>query len=157
MPNAIPGKPYDIVCKEHSLPEFPDMLFGVSNDNGLMYFNASAYLKSHGQDLKLADFLNAYQPLIQALQETYFLKDDEVCRINKDGDFIIEVDFIYLFICFTDHQFTGYINERMNDLFSTGIAVSDSYLFESAKNRLTADVIAKMLPSDEKESGQGAK
>ena len=79
-----------------------------------------------------------------------------MCRINKDGDFVIEVDFIYLFICFTDHQFTGYINERMNDLFSTGIAVSDSYLFESAKNRLTADVIAKMLP-DEKESGQGAK
>ncbi len=156
MLNAIPGKPYDIVCKEHSLPEFPDMLFGVSNDNGLMYFNASAYLKSHGQDLKLADFLNAYQPLIHALQETYSLKDDEVCRINKDGDFVIEVDFIYLFICFTDHQFTGYINERMNDLFSTGIAVSDSYLFESAKNRLTADVIAKMLP-DEKESGQGAK
>jgi len=150
MPNAIPGKPYDIVCKEHSLPEFPDMLFGVSNDNGLMYFNASAYLKSKGQDLKLADFLNSYQPLIKALQESYSLRDDEVCRINGDGDFVIEVDFVYLFICFIDHNFAGYINERMNDLFSTGVAVSDSFVFQSAKSRLTADVIARML-QDEKE------
>jgi len=145
MPNAIPGKPYDIVCKEHSLPEFPDMLFGVSNDNGLMYFNASAYLKSKGQDLKLADFLNSYQPLIKALQESYSLRDDEVCRINGDGDFVIEVDFVYLFICFIDHNFAGYINERMN-----GVAVSDSFVFQSAKSRLTADVIARML-QDEKE------
>lgn len=153
MPNAIPGKPFDIVCKEHSLPEFPDMLFGVSNDNGLMYFNASAYLKS--RDLKLADFLNSYQPLVKALQETYSLRDDEVCRINQDGDFVIEVDFIYLFICFCDHQFLGYINERMNDLFMTGVAVSDSYLFEAARSRFTADVIAKMLP-DERDKAKDA-
>lgn len=156
MPNAIPGKPYDIVCKEHSLPEFPDMLFGVSNDNGLMYFNASAYLKSKGQDLKLADFLNSYQPLIKDLQECYSLRDDEVCRINKEGDFVIEVDFIYLFICFIDHNFAGYINERMNDLFMSGVAVSDSYLFEAARSRFTADVIAKMLPQDEKGNGKQA-
>lgn len=156
MPNAIPGKPYDIKCTEHSLPEFPDMLFGVSNDNGLMYFNASAYLKSHGQDLKLADFLNTYRPFIQALQETYSLRDDEVCRLNRDGDFTIEVDFVYLFICFTDHQFMGYINERMNDLFSTGVAVSDSYLFDAARSRFNADVIERMMP-DEKETDQGAK
>ena len=150
MPKAIPGKPYDIKCTEHSLPEFPDLLFGVANDNGLMYFNASAYLKSKGQDLKLADFLNSYQPLVKALQECYSLRDDEVCRINKEGDFVIEVDFIYLFICFIDHNFAGYINERMDDLFTTGVAVSDSYLFDTARSRFTADVIAKMLPPDEK-------
>lgn len=148
MFNKIPGKPYDIVCKEQGLPEFPGLLFGVSNDNGLMYFNASAYLRSKGNDLKLPDFLNSYQPLIAALQETYSIKDDEVCRINNDGDFVIEVDFVYLFICYTDHRFTGYINERMNDLFAAGIAISDSYLFESAKSRLSADVIAKMIQDE---------
>ena len=46
MQNFVSGKAYDIVCQERSLPEFPEMLFGVSNDNGLMYFNASAYLVS---------------------------------------------------------------------------------------------------------------
>lgn len=144
MTNFISGKAQDIICKEHSLPEFPDMLFGTSNENGLVYFNASAYLKSKGHDLKLTDFLNAYLAPIRALQESYSCKDEEVCVLNKEGDFLIEVDFIYLFICFTDHQFMGYINERLNDLFSTGVTVSDSYLFESCKNRFTSDVIASM-------------
>lgn len=149
MLNDIPGKPYDIVCKESSLPEFPGLLFGIANDNGLMYFNASAYLRSIGNDLlKLPDFIRLYEPLIKAVQETYSIKDDEVCRINTDGDFVIEVDFIYLFICFTDHRFTGYINERLNDLFSTGVAISDSYLFESAKSRFSDDVIAKMFADE---------
>lgn len=144
MQNFVSGKAYDIVCQERSLPEFPEMLFGVSNDNGLMYFNASAYLKSKRQDLKLTDFFDHYKAPVEALQEAYSFKDDEVCRINRAGDFLIEVEFIYLFICFTDHQFMGYINERMNDLFTTGFTVSDTYLFESCKNRFTSDVIESM-------------
>jgi hypothetical protein len=144
LQNFISGKVYNIVCKEHSLPEFPEMLFGVSNDNGLVYFNASAYLKSKGQDLKLTKFFSDYKAPIEALQEAYTIKDDEVCRLNQDGDFTIEVDFLYLFICFTDHQFMGHINERINDLFSMGFAVSDTYLYRSCCDRFPSDVIARM-------------
>lgn len=145
---TVPGKPFDIVCKEQSFPEFPGMLFGVLNDNGLMYFNASSYLRSIGSDLKPADFLSQYDPPIQAMQQVYSIKDDEVCILDRDGNLLIEVEFIYMFICFADHQFLGHINERLNDLFSNGFAVSDTALFRLAKDRFPSDVIKQMMEDD---------
>lgn len=145
---AIPGKPFDITCKEQSFPEFPGLLFGVSSDNDMMYFNASSYLRSIGKDLKVADFLSQYDPLIQAIQQVYSIKDNEVCRIDKEGNFLIEVEFIYMFICFTDHQFLGHINERLNDMFSNGFAVSDTALFRLAKDRFPNDVIRQMMEDE---------
>ena len=145
---AIPGKPFDIVCKEQSLPEFPGLLFGVSNDNGYTYFNATSYLRSIGSDLKPADFLVSYDAPIQAVQKAYSINDDEVCRIDREGNFIIEVEFIYMFICFTNHQFSGYINERLHDLFSNGYTVSDTELFRTAKSRFPDDVIKQMMTDE---------
>ena len=149
---TVPGKPFEIVCKEQSLPEFPGLLFGVSSDNALMYFNASAYLRSIGSDLKIADFLSSYDPLIKAIQQVYSIKDDEVCRLDMEGNYLIEVDFIYLYICFTDHQFAGYITERLNDLFSNGVAVSDSYLWQEARARLSGGTLKQMLDESQKDA-----
>ena len=53
-----------------------------------------------------------------------------------------------MFICFADHQFLGHINERLNDLFSNGFAVSDTALFRLAKDRFPADVIKQMMEDD---------
>ena len=145
---TIPGKPFNIVCKEQGLPEFPEMLFGVSTDNGMMYFNASSYLRSIGKDLKVADFLSSYDIMIQSLQESYSIKDDEVCRIDMEGNYLIEVEFIYIFICFTDHLFMGHVNEKLNDLFTDGFAVSDTYLFHAAKSRFSNDMIKQMMTDD---------
>ena len=93
MLNDIPGKPYDIVCKESSLPEFPGLLFGIANDNGLMYFNASAYLRSIGNDLlKLPDFIRLYEPLIKAVQKTYNILLSTESFFSKINLHIIQCD-----------------------------------------------------------------
>lgn len=144
MAIKIPGKQTQITPTEHSFPEFPDMLFGTTAE-GISVFDASDYLQRHKESASIADFFLQYEAPIKALVEAYDIKDDDVCILSKESHYLIDSSLIYLFIAFVQPDFLAYICDRMQEMFSSGFCVSDSYLLGKTQQRLSAEVIQAMI------------
>jgi hypothetical protein len=147
FPN-LSGKPIDLKCNEHALPEFPEMLFGTSSENG-SFFDATVYIQKKQPSLKPADFFVDYKPQILSLCKVYQLNENDICKLNTEGHLLIDGTFIYLFISFVEPDFLAYICERINELFVTGICISDTQILSFAKRRLSKEVLEKMVGNDE--------
>jgi hypothetical protein len=135
FPN-ISGKPTDLTCTEQAFPEFPELLFGNSPDNGDMYFDATEYLKSKDLSIKVTDFFDQCKNQIKSLQQSYLIKEKDICKINRKGNFLIDSNFVYLFISFVEPDFLAYLNDRIHELFNSGYCISDSNLLRMAQERL---------------------
>jgi hypothetical protein len=133
---TISGKPVDLSCTEHAFPEFPDLLFGTTPDNGTTYFDATDYLQSKDLSITVADFFERYKTQIKSLQQSYLIQENEICKINQKGNSLIDSNFVYLFISFVEPDFLAYINDRIHELFSSGFCISDTYLLRMATERL---------------------
>lgn len=129
----VSGKPTNIQCKEQAFPEFPDLLFGITTE-GDYVFDATSYLQR--KHLLVDDFLQTYGHQIQTLVKSYGLDEGNLFLINKDGHFLIEGNLVYLFLSFVEPDFLAYMCDRCSDLFTAGVAVSDSYLLAHALSRL---------------------
>lgn len=147
---AIFGKrQVNIKCTEQSFAEFPDLLYGTSTEDGITYFDATAYLNSRGvgEYYTTDGFLKNYFHPISALAGAYQLDKSRVCVQNRDGHLLLDSTFSYLFICYTNPDFLAHINDRIDELFTKGFCVSDTYLYHKSKERLSLE--------DPKESGDG--
>lgn len=141
----ITGKPLQLTCSEPDFPEFPDLLFGTSIDNDISFFDATAYLQNKGLSITAMDFFNKYEEPIMALVKSYNLDEAQICRLNHEGHYLIDGNLTYLFISFVDPYFLGYVCDRIHELFKHGFCISDTYLVQTAQNRLTKDVLETML------------
>lgn len=132
----------NITCTEQAFPEFPDLLFGTSIDKSIQYFDASDYLKKLGvaPHYKVEDFLHNYFHPISALITAYELDKNRVCILTPDGHTLLDSNLVYLFISYTNPDFLAHLNDRAHELFTTGICVSDTYLYRMAKLRLTPEI-----------------
>lgn len=144
MPFKVPGKPTATIPSEHSFPEFPDLLFGVTVE-GISVFDATDYLQKAKPSASIADFFEQYKAPILALVDAYNIKEDEVCMVAPNKHFIVDGSLVYLFIAFVQPDFLAYICDRMQQLFNDGFCVSDSYLYGFAKQRLSKEVLQKMI------------
>ena len=134
------GKPLNIQCKEQAFPEFPELLFGTTTDNGSV-FDATSYLQSN--QLTVDDFL---------LIKSYELDENKCMFINNDGHILIDGSLVYLFLSFVEPDFLAYMCDRCHDLFTNGVAVSDSYILEHAFMRLDEKSINKIKDNGKKHS-----
>lgn len=146
---TISGKPFDIECTEQAFPEFPELLFGTHHTTSTAFFDATAYLKSKGLSLTIQDFFRQYEAPIKKLQVSYNMDDECICIIDKNGHFLIDGNLSYLFISFVEPDFLAYMCDRIHELFSNGVCVSDTYLFSAAKNRLTKDILETILENEQ--------
>ena len=71
-------------CQEQSFPEFPNLLFGQSED-GRSYFDATYYLSKMTDPMPIQPFFSQNRYQIKALCDTYDISNDSVCLINEDG------------------------------------------------------------------------
>jgi hypothetical protein len=151
MIKYLTGAPVDLVCETSALPEFPKLLFSNLNADSV-YFDATAYLQTKTPSPSAMDFLVQRAAQIQTLQQAYTIEPADVCRLNKDGHILIDVNFVYLFIAFVEPEFLAYVNDRIHELFTNSFCVSDTYLLEMSKKRLPVSVLENAMEEHAKNS-----
>lgn len=139
------GKAKDIKCTEQLIPEFPELLFGRQNEWSATYFDASVFTSQKNLSSSTpVKFLEAYEVPIRALLGELQLDSADALFMNTEGHFIIDSLLLYLFLSFTDPRFMLYMFDRMDDLFQTGVAVSDTTVIRLAKSRIPADILRQL-------------
>ncbi len=144
MPFLIPGKQTQIIPSEHAFPEFPDLCFGTTSE-GISVFDAQDYLQKHKPSSTVEDFFKQYEVPIRTLMTSYEIKEENVCLLSKESHLLIDGSLIYLFIAFVEPDFLAYMCERMQEMFSNGFCISDTYLLGKAHQRLSAEALQAMI------------
>lgn len=137
----LSGKPIRLNCTEQVFSEFPDLLFGKANDNG-MFFDATSYLKD--KPFTVDNFFCKCEWMLKSLIKSYKLEEDKCFQINHDGHILIDGNLVYLFLSFVEQDFLAYMCDRCHDLFTEGVAISDSYILHHAYERLDRESIDKI-------------
>lgn len=140
MSIKVSGKPLNITCTEHAFPEFPDLLYGRQSDDGIMYFDASAYIQSKKLTVGVADFLTKCEWQIERLLTSYGVPLDKCFVTNSEGHILIDGTFTYLFLSFVEQNFMAFMCDRIHEIFTEGFAVSDSYILNKGVERLNFKV-----------------
>ena len=149
VPN-ISGRPLDLICNEQAIPEFPELLFGTSNENGT-FFDATVYISKKQPSLKVEQFFIDYQSPIASLCKVYQIESKDICKLNTEGHLLIDGNFLYLFISFVEPDFLAYMCEQINTLFVAGICVSDTQILNMAKSKLSKEVLMKVFEDGQDE------
>lgn len=135
-------------CTEQAFSEFPNLLIGTQAESGISYFDATLYLQKEEIHKSINDFFFQYRTPIISLCEAYDIAIDEACKINEAGHYLIDGNLIYLFISFVEPNFLAYMCDRIHDLFVHGVTVSDTYLLQSAKIRLSKEVLETVMENE---------
>lgn len=137
------GSTVNIQCKETPLPEFPNLHFGTQSD-GSRLFDATSYIQQQpllvSKALSVEDFFKKFDFQIKAIAKTYNLPFDKLVRMNQEGHQLIYGCLCYLFLSYVDPQFCAYTYEVMDEMFTTGVVISDSYLTTLVKRRLSPEL-----------------
>lgn len=140
----ISGKQTQIIPSEQAFPEFPDLLYGTTPE-GVSVFDAQAYLKKHKPSATVEDFFTQYEIQIQALVDAYEINEDNICVLSKESHLLIDGSLVYLFIAFVDPTFLAFMCDRIHELFSEGLCVSDSYLLGKSQQRLGKEILQAVI------------
>jgi hypothetical protein len=141
-------------CQEVRYREFPEMLFGVS-DNGIRYFDASRYLLEKGNEEthSVENFKARFKFWIETASEVYNLPVEELfVRDETTGNRLIEESLSLLFAAYLDSGFAMYLLERISEMLITGIVLSDTTLMVMARDRLSKDDLIQIIQYNEKKS-----
>jgi hypothetical protein len=148
MLKNVSGKPLNLTCNEQAIPEFPEMLFGTSSEDGVTYFDATVYIQKKQSSLNVKDFFRDYKPQIESLCNAYQTIDrDNICKLNTKGHLLIDSTFLYLFISFVEPDFLAYMCEQINDLFISGICISDTQIVRLSK-KLPKDILRRIIEDE---------
>lgn len=127
-------------CEEQTFPEFPNLLFGRS-ESGQSYFDATSYLSKMEEPVTIQSFFSQWRYQIKAICDSYKIDDSQVCLINHEGHHLIDGTFMFLFIAFVEPDFLAFMCDRIFELFAHGVAISDTYLVQAARTRLSSEVL----------------
>ena len=132
--------------------EFPELLFGASPDEGPVYFDATHFIRSRGDERRhnVQEFRIAFHHWITTLTNMYSIeKEALVIRDETSGHLLIDECLALLFVVYVDPDFGVYILERVSELLIDGFSVSDSWLVMAAGNRFTIEELTKSVKSNE--------
>lgn len=135
------GTVINVLCNDTPLPEFPNLHFGTLND-GTRLFDATYLIKQQNPDntLSVEDFFKKFDFQIQAIAKTYNLSVENLVRVNNQGHQLIYGCLCYPFLSYIEPQFCTYMNEVVDEMFTTGMVISDSYLTTLVKRRLSPEL-----------------
>lgn len=140
------GKIINIQCKTSQLPEFPDLLFGETTD-GSRLFDATFFISKQApsQKLTVEDFFDKFDFQIKTLADAYKTPAEKLVFINREGHQLIDGCLCYLFLSYVVPQFCMYVNEAIDEMLTTGIVVSDTYLIASVQKRFPPELRKTLL------------
>jgi hypothetical protein len=85
-------------------------------------------------------FQSGFSFWIKALGEAYSLPEDEMTvRDEASGDVLMEESLALLFVAYLDAGFAVYMLERISEMLTGGIVLSDTALLSMARARLTGE------------------
>lgn len=119
--------------------EFPDLKFGVAG-NDIEYFDADDFILS--RDLtsthNITKFQQTFFYFLTKAQIAYNLNPEDVFVINKkDKHHLVSIELALLFIMYVDPNFMFFVLDRIDEMFISGIAISDTVLQQLYANRQT--------------------
>lgn len=137
------GKILQIKCDDILLPVFPELHFGDHSD-GSRFFDATFYLEAKDPEHKFSveDFFEQLHYQIQSIAKTEAIEN--LTCINHEGHQLINGSLCYLFLSYIDPQFCIYCNDVMDNLFTTGFVISDTYLIDLVKSRLSPELLQQL-------------
>lgn len=139
------GEALDIETTQQLFPIFPDLLFGEANEGKSIYFDATHFIKQRQLSPSSIDkFLGLYAGPINDIVKTFQLNPAALARLNKNGHVLMESNLLYPFLIFVEPDFLAWVTQRLDELFSTGVTVSDSFLYDRVKVRFPADVLKQL-------------
>lgn len=137
-----------IFCNEIWFQEFPDLLFGKT-DEGTYYFDATTLISRSGkQDKSISGFKTTFAYFIQIISDVYSLTPDQIF-ITSDKHTLIDETLALLFIAYLDNGFIVYMLERIADLLVSGVVLSDTYLISITRDRFTRDQLLQLTKNEE--------
>lgn len=126
--------------------EFPDLLFGTSDD-GITYFDATHYMLRKGDIKKhsIRDFDVGFYFWKKAICDAYELDlNDMVVKEETTGHIFIDESLALLFLSFIDTSFAVYVLERISEMLLTGIVLSDTSLLMMVRERFSKEIITQI-------------
>lgn len=134
-------------CSEVKYHEFPDLLFGKSNDD-MIYFNPGLFIKNKGDIRKhsILEFERAYYFWLKAVSMCYSINmDDLVIKDESTGNILMEESLALLFVSYVDPTFAIHMIEKISELLMCGIALSDAFVVMHIKEKFTKEELLALI------------
>jgi hypothetical protein len=141
----------EVRCEEVGIPDLPDIKFGHL-ENGMLVFNATAYLKTLDREEDYRTFSRAMRFWIEQLASGYGLNTSELFYANPNGEELYNETMVYLLLMYTDPSIVSYFNDIIDDVMTNGIAFSDSFILSLAQSRLPDDVKQGLIQNDKRKN-----
>lgn len=144
-----------IPCRLIRYEEFPELLFGKSDDDETVYFDATHFIRSQGDERRhnVKEFRIAFHHWIAALCEMYGIdREDMVITDETSGHLLIDECLALLFVVYIDPGFGAYMLDRVSEMLVDGFTVSDTWLVRAAGSRFnfTHEELTQRLNFNEK-------
>ena len=141
-----------VPCRLIRYREFPELLFGTSSENEPVYFDATHFIRSKGDERRhnVQEFRIAFHHWITALTDIYKIdKEDLIIREESSGHLLIDECLAILFIVYVDPSFGAYMIERISELLIDGFSVSDTWLALAVGHRFTIEELTQIVKHNE--------
>ena len=143
----ITGSPISLECNVPLSEEFPDVMTGYSNDDEILYFDATAIIEAKGDKQQSVDkffFLFSYMHL--NLSRSFDMDTKKTVRVNRDNDHIlIDATFALLFMLYVEPQLIAYYYQKLLYLLQDGVVFSDSLVASLAKRQLDEETLKSLI------------
>lgn len=148
----VTGEQTALKCTVPFSAEFPEILTVTTDDDGITYFDATAYLETKkDKNLSVDKFFYHFRYLHYNMLQRYGLDAKKTVLVDRSSHILIDARFVFLFISYVEPDFLLYINGVLTELFGDGIVLSERYIAQLAKERLPQDVL--MMLANEPDSG----
>lgn len=141
-------KTKNLQCRLVRFGEFPDLLFGKSQENQVIYFNATHYIREKGNPKihNIKDFQISFQHWFSAAKQAYSIKQEDIIICDEaTGEILIDECLALPFLAYIDPEFGIYIMERISDMLLNGIVCSDTWLLQAVRRRFTIEELMSNL------------
>lgn len=145
-------KTVSVPCRLVRYKEFPYLLFGTSRDDGPYYFDATHFIRSRSDERRhsVREFRIAFHHWIAALSEAYGIDTDNlVVRDGASGHLLIDECLALLFVVYIEPAFGIYMLERLSEMLTDGLTVSDTWLIRAVGLRFTREELTQILENYE--------
>ena len=124
--------------KEYKFPDIPDMRF-FETEEKLLYFNATHCIDKHAptEQKTVSDFMVKFEYVIQTIQQSANLTDDDVAVQDEAGTVYLEESMALPFLWYLEGWFGPYLIDRAEDMLRYGFTINDNMLRFFYHNRFT--------------------
>lgn len=142
----------NVTCLQTKYGEFGDLLFKTL-ENGITYFDATNYILARGDIRKhsIKSFELGFTHWISAICDAYEAdRKGMIIEDEKTGHFLIDESLALLFVAYIDPDFGVYMLERISEMLTNGIVISDTYLLLQLRQRFTGNELSKLIDDEKK-------